>query len=119
MKRPILLQIVRDSIAEVFLAKRVIKKDELLKEYPLLQENLVSKIEIFIDNELFSSIESNADDTLLNELIKNAKIAAFEGSDAIKTSQYIDCEIKLTLFTPDGVISQTDQALSKNIKMDI
>lgn len=115
-KRSVLLQLARDSIQEVFQAKNSINKSTLLKEHPLLNHNIHTTINIYMDNELRGSSKSQTQpSSLLNEIIINAKKAAFEDSSfvALSTSEYLSCEIEIVLETPDGIISEKDPAILK------
>ena len=114
MARSVLLQLARDSIEEVLEAKRKIEKDSLYQEHPLLKESIDSRIKIYIGNELRGSSELNSsNDSLLEDIVLNAKKAAFEDEDftPISTSEYLECEIEIELKTPDGVISEKDPAI--------
>jgi len=74
MSRSVLLQITRDSIAEVFEAQRTIKKQELLIEHPLLNEKIATRVNIYLEDELRGSSHSaDARLNLLEDIIKNAK----------------------------------------------
>ena len=113
-KRSVLLQLARDSIQEVFQAKNFIDKTTLLEEHPLLHQNIHTTLNIYIDNELRGSSKSQTQpSSLLNEIITNAKKAAFEDSGflALSTSEYLSCEIEIILETPDGIISEKDPAI--------
>ena len=113
-KRSVLLQLARDSIQEVLEAKNSIDKASLLKEHPLLNQNIPATINIYINNELRGSSKSHTSPlSLLDEIILNAKKAAFEDSGflALSTSEYLNCEIEIILQTPDGVISEKDPAI--------
>lgn len=114
MSRSVLLQLARDSIAEVLEAQRTINRLSLLEEHPLLGQQIVSTVNLYLDYKLRGS--SSSDDTsltLLEGIIKNAKKAAFEDENfnPISTSEYLDCEIEIVLETPDGVISQKDKSI--------
>ena len=112
MSRSVLLQLARDSIAEVFEAKHTIDKKALLKEHPLLQENITLRINIFQKDELKSSFVSDEkENSLLYNIIIGAKKAAFESGEILTTSAYLHSEIEIILNTPDGVISQKDPAI--------
>jgi AMMECR1 domain-containing protein len=117
MSRSILLQLVRDSIHEVYEAKRTIDKQTLLNEYPLLNEPIATRVNIYLDDELRGSYGSDeANDSLLEDIIRNAKRAVFEDKNfsPITTSEYINCEIELVLNTPDGIMSEKDPALANS-----
>ena len=113
-KRSVLLQLARDSIQEVLEAKNSINKSSLLKEHPLLTQAIPTTINIYINNELRGHSKSITEpSSLIDEIIINAKKAAFEDTDflAISTSEYLSCEIEIILETPDGIISEKDPAI--------
>lgn len=114
MSRSVLLQLARDSIAEVLEAKRTINKQELLSQHPLLNEKIPTRVNIYIQNELRGSAYSKeATLSLLDDIVINAKKSAFEDNNfkPISTSEYLECEIELLLSTPDGVISEKDKSI--------
>lgn len=114
MSRSVLLQLARDSIQEVFEAKRTIDKQTLLTQHPLLSEKIPTGVKIYLNDKLRgSSSSADAAGTLLEELILNAKKAAFESSDfkPLTTSEYLSCEVEVILTTPDGVISEKDPSI--------
>jgi hypothetical protein len=115
MSRSILLQLVRDSIEEVFQAQRKIDKKTLLQEHPLLEEKIPTTVKLFIDGELQGSSKTLSTDntSLINNIIITAKKAAFEDTQTatLSTSKYLHCDIELSLSTPDGIISETDPAI--------
>ena len=114
MSRSILLQLARDSIAEVLEARRTIDKQSLLEQHPLLNQKIQTQINLYIDKELRGSSKSNlASYTLLEDIVRNAKKSAFEDKNftPISTSEYLSCEIEIVLTTDDGVISETDKPI--------
>jgi len=114
MSRSTLLQLARDSIEEVLQAQNSINKEELLKSYPLLHEKIPTTLRLYIANELRGSYKNRQETkSLLEEIIIAAKKAAFEDSSfsPISTSEYLSCEIELTLETPDGIISEKDKSI--------
>ena len=116
MSRSVLLQLARESIQEVLELQRTIDKTSLINEHPLLNEKIQTTINIYLDKKLRGSCAStSAQKTLLEDIIHNAKVAAFEDKNFIPltTSQYLSCEIELILNTPDGVMSQRDEAILK------
>ena len=116
MSRSVLLQLARDSIQEVFQAQRTIDKTALINEHPLLNEKITTTVNIYIDQELRGSFSStDAEKTLLEDIVFNAKKSAFEDNNfsPLTTSEYLSCEIELLLNTPDGVISEKDPAILK------
>jgi len=114
MGRSVLLQLARDSIQEVLEAQRTIDRTALLNKHPLLGEKITSTVNIYLDNKLRGSATSaSASNSLLEDIIKNAKVSAFEDKNftPISTSQYLSCEIELVLSTPDGIISEKDPSI--------
>lgn len=119
MSRSVLLQLARDSIQEVLEAKRTINKSALLEEYPLLNEKIATSVNLYINSKLRGSSSSQTPSLcLLEDIIKNAKISAFgdKNFSPISTSEYLNCEIELTLLTEDGPISEKDSAIIKTTK---
>ena len=114
MARSVLLQLVRDSIQEVFQAQITIDREALLKEHPLLSEKITTTINILVNKELKGTYTSqNPKTSLLSNIIVSAKKAAFEDkkSDILTTSEYLHCELELVLNTPDGMISEIDKPI--------
>jgi AMMECR1 domain-containing protein len=114
--RSVLLQLARDSIHEVYEAKRTIDKASLIKEHPLLNEKIATTVNIYLDNELRGTFSSeDANKSLIEDIVYNAKKSAFENKEfsPLTTSEYLSCEIELQLNTPDGVISEKDPAILK------
>ena len=112
--RSTLLQLARDSIQEVLEAKNSIDKVTLTNKFPLLAQRVPTTINIYINNELRGSSKSlSSPSSLINEIIINAKKAAFEDSSftPLSTSEYLSCEIEIILQTPDGIISEKDPAI--------
>ena len=115
--RSVLLQLVRDSIQEVYEAQRSIDKSKLLSEYPMLNEKVSTTINIYLNNKLRGSSSSDlASKSLLEDIIHNAKKSAFEDKNfsAITTAEYLNCEIELLLNTADGVLAEKDSAIISN-----
>ena len=112
MARSVLLQLTRDSILEVYQAQNRLDMQKLLSEHPVLQTPMNVRVNIYLDNELFSSHTTNNEKTLLKNIIVAAKKAAFEEMEHIlSATNYLHAEIELTLFTPDGAITERDKAL--------
>ena len=103
MSQSLLLKIARESITEVFEAQNTIDKEQLIKEYPVLNEPLAAFISIYIDNELRGQsgyIEPKA--SLLEEIVHHAKAAAFQDKkhEPLKVSEYLQAKLELSLLTP-------------------
>jgi len=114
MSRSVLLQLARDSIAEVLEAQRTIDRAALLQAHPLLGEPLHVTLNLYLYHKLRGS--SSSEDScvsLLEGIVKNAKRAAFEDKNfkPLSTSEYLDCEVEIVLDTPDGIISQRDKSI--------
>jgi len=126
MARSVLLQLARDSIQEVLEASRSIDKQALLRQHPLLNEVISTTLNIYLDSKLRGSSKTKIPSfSLLEDIIRNAKISAFEDKNftPLSTSEYLNCEIEIVLNTPDGIISEKDPAIltttSFNISDDI
>ena len=113
MGSSLLLKLARDSMLEVYQAKRIIDKEKLLQEHPILATPMACQVTIYLDEKPYSSYKSQADAKLIENIILAAKKAAFEAdTEHILTStQYLHAEIELTLFTPDGAISERDKPI--------
>ncbi len=114
--RSVLLQLARDSIQEVFEAQRTIDKASLIQKHPLLNEKISATINLYINQELRgSSSSSDANKTLIEEIIYNAKRSAFEDKNftPLTTSEYLSCELEILLNTTDGVLSEKDSPILK------
>ncbi len=120
MSRSILLQLARDSIHEVLQAEVSIKKDNLIKEHPLLTQNIATKINLFLDGKLRGSANNDATIPLIDSIILNAKKAAFQDHDftPLTTSEYLSCEVEIILDTPDGIISEKDPAILTSYSLE-
>ncbi len=114
MARSVLLQLARDSIEEVLEGTRKIDKKMLCDQHPLLKQSVDADVKIFLKNKLrgFCNIQ-NQNNSLIQNIILNAKKAAFEDQNykPLSTSEYLDCEIELTLKTSDGIMSEKDPSI--------
>jgi hypothetical protein len=104
MEKSVILQLAYDSIDEVFQTKNIINKKELLKQHPLLNEIIPTKIIIYVNTEKRGSYTNNK--KLIDNIIEGAKKVAFENDNPMKISEYKNCEIEITLETPEGVLTQ-------------
>lgn len=122
MSRSVLLQLARDSIEEVLEARRKIKKQELLENYPLLAQEIATELKIYKENSLRGSFKTaEGGKSLLEDIIYNAKKAAFEDPNfsPLSTSEYLECEIELTLDAPEGKIAHRDPSLLSTTQFKI
>jgi len=113
MSQSLLLQIARESITEVFEAQNTIDRETLLKNYPVLNEPLASFVSIYLDEELRGAQGSVFPSrSLLDDIIHNAKSAAFEDPrfSPLKTSEYLHAKIELSLLTPPEELQYTTLA---------
>jgi len=95
-----LLTLARESILEVLQAENIIKRGSILKEYPLLNQKVATQVALYIGNELFSyatSLESNK--TLLEDIVFNAKSAAFFSKNILSSEKYLYTEVEVSLLT--------------------
>lgn len=116
MPRSVLLQLARDSIAEVLEMQRTIDISSLLQEHPLLEQKIATRVNLYINHELRGSSHSqDPNRSLIEDIIINAKKSAFEDKNfsPITTSEYLNCEIELLLSTADGLISEKDPSIIK------
>jgi len=120
MSESLLLKIARESIAEVFEAKNTINRQELLETYPVLNEHISSFVSIYLDNELRGSFGSIIPKrALLDDIIYNAKAAAFEDKrfSPLKTSEYLHSVLELSLLTPPSELNyDTLDDVKKSVK---
>ncbi len=113
MSQSLLLQIVRESITEVFEAQSTINKEKLGKDFPVLLEPIASFVTIYLDDELRGSHGSIVPArSLLDDIIYNAKVAAFQDArfSPLKTSEYLQSKIELSLLTPPKELQYSDIA---------
>ncbi len=113
MGNSLLLKLARDSMLEVYQAKRLIDKASLLEEHPILATPMACKITIYLNEKIFSTYTSGANTPLLDNIILAAKKAAFETDQKhiLTSTQYLHAEIELTLFTADGTMSERDKPI--------
>lgn len=119
MSRSVLLQLARDSIAEVLEAQRTINIAALIEEHPLLTQKITTQVNLYLDNKLRGSASSDISNlSLIEDIIRNAKRSAFQDKNftPISTSEYLSCEIELLLNTPDGIISEKDAPIIRSDK---
>lgn len=114
MSQSVLLSIARRSIEEVLQAENTIERTQLIGEYPVLEQLMATQVDLYLGNELRGSARSEtACRSLLDDIIRNAKVAAFQDERfaPLVTSEYLHTTIKLTLFTADGELSHQSEAI--------
>lgn len=116
MSRSVLLQLARDSIEEVIEAKNTINMQELIAKHPLLNEQIQTTVNLYIENELRGNYKNEEEDSLVKNILIGAKKAAFEDANfsPLTTAEYLNCEVELVLQTQDGAISERDSAILKD-----
>ncbi|HEX5624028.1 MAG TPA: AMMECR1 domain-containing protein [Sulfuricurvum sp.] len=114
MSQSVLLTIARESIQEVLQAQLSIDRAKLLEEYPLLEQPIATQVTLYVDGEIRGSSRSqSAERSLLEDIILNAKRAAFQDPAfiPISTSEYLHSAVELILFTADGPLSHKDDPI--------
>lgn len=116
MSQSVLLNIARESIQEVLQAEESIRRSELLTTYPILGEVVATEVTLYLHGKARGTSRSeNPEHSLLEDIILNAKRAAFQDPNFIpvSTSEYLHASIELVLFTADGPISHRDDPILK------
>lgn len=116
MSQSVLLTIARSSIQEVLQAEQTIDRAQLLEDYPLLSQNMATQVTLYLNGKERGTARSqNPDHTLLEDIILNAKRAAFQDPEfiPISTSEYLHTSVELVLYTADGPISHADDPILK------
>ena len=116
MSQSILLTIARASIEEVLRGEVSIDRSKLLRDYPLLAEPMATQIALYLDQKLRGLSKSQtAERSLLEDIIYNAKVAAFQDDnfDPLVTSDYLHTVIELTLYSPEGELSHQSEPILK------
>jgi len=111
MSQSLLLSVARQSIVEVLEAKRSINVAELKKSHPLLNEKMATAITLYLGDEIRSHYCSlHPDQSLIDDLIQNAKIAAFESRSypPITTSEYLHVSLQVSILTPLKILEYTN-----------
>lgn len=116
MSQSVLLSIARRSIEEVLQAENTIDRAQLLEQYPILGETVATQVNLYVGNELRGSAKSDRSDRpLLDDIIHNAKVAAFEDENfsPLVTSEYLRASVELILFSADGPLCHRDTPILK------
>lgn len=114
MSQSVLLSIARRSIEEVLQAENTIDRAQLLGEYPVLGQKMATQVNLYLGDELRGSARSEmATRSLLEDIIHNAKIAAFQdqGFAPLVTSEYLRTSVELILFSDEGPLRHRDTPL--------
>jgi AmmeMemoRadiSam system protein A len=117
--KDILLKIARASILEEFEGKKLINKDELIKEYPFLSEERASFVTLKIDGNLRGCIGSILPRmSLIDDVIYNAKQAAFHDPrfEPLTPSEYEQIKIEVSILTiPERLEYEDEKDLKRKI----
>lgn len=116
MSQSVLLTIARASIEEVLQAENTINRQELIERYPLLLEPMATEVTLFLGDKIRGRSKTLvAERSLLEDIIYNAKVAAFldENFDPLITSEYLHTTIQLTIFSPEGELSHQSEPILK------
>ena len=77
---------------------------------------MATQITLYLGNKIRGIAKSKTvERSLLEDIIYNAKIAAFEDEDfdPLVTSEYLHATIQLTVFSPDGELSHQSEPIVK------
>jgi len=110
----LLLKLARDSVTEVFQASRIINKEALLQEQPLLKQPIQVTLKFFLHDELKGSYTTDdSTSSLLENIILAAKKAAFEddSTSVLTTAEYLHSTLEVTLHTPDGIMKERSEPI--------
>ena len=122
MENSLLLHIAEDAIKSQF-GKEDIDKEELLKEYPYLQEQGAVFVTLTIDGNLRGCIGSLvAHRSLLDDLIQNAKAAAFEDPrfPPLSREEFKKVHIEISLLSaPQKLLYDTKEDLKNKIRPNV
>jgi len=123
MNEEILLKIAHDSIKCKFDETFKIDKEELLKQYPFLEEPAACFVTITLNKELRGCIGSlEAYDMLIDDLISNAYNAAFLDPRFLELTQeeYENIELEISILTPAVKLEYTSvEDLKSKIKIGV
>jgi AmmeMemoRadiSam system protein A len=116
--KSLLLDIAKNSIKEDLIKASLIDKDILLQQYPQLDSTIATFVTLNIDNNLRGCIGSIVPHrTLLEDLIQNAKAAAFNDPRFLPLSldefERVDIEVSILSLPQEIVYSSIDDLKSK------
>ena len=116
----ILLKIARASILEEFEGKKLINKEELIKEYPFLSEERATFVTLKIDGNLRGCIGSILPRmSLIDDVIYNAKQAAFADPrfTPLTPEEYEKIKLEVSILTiPEKLEYEDEKDLKRKIR---
>ena len=117
MADSVLCQLARTSIIEVLQTHNLLDKQTIIETYPLLQEQVQTTIELWLEDEMRGSFTTETL-PLYDAVSIGAKKAAFEDPNTapLTTREYLHIRVKITLNTPEGEISHQDEAILKALE---
>ncbi len=123
MSRSVLLDLARESIEEVFQAANSIDRNTLLADFPILAKKMATFVTIWLDDEIRGSSGAViAQRSLLDDIIHNAKVAAFEDPlfSPLTTSEYLHTRIEVSVLSvPEAVNYLQSSDLDTKIRSGI
>jgi len=121
--KDILLKIARASILEEFENKPLINKQDLIKEYPFLNEERATFVTLRINNNLRGCIGSILPRmSLIEDVINNAKQAAFHDPrfEPLTKEEYENIHIEVSILTiPEKLEYENPKDLKTKIRPKI
>jgi len=118
--KDILLKIARASILEEFERKKLINKEELIKEYPFLSEERATFVTLKIAGNLRGCIGSILPRmSLIDDVIYNAKQAAFADPrfEPLTPEEYEQIHIEVSILTiPEKLEYEDEKDLKRKIR---
>jgi AmmeMemoRadiSam system protein A len=119
MPKKILLKIARASILEEFEAKKLINRDELIKEYPFLAQERATFVTLKINGNLRGCIGSILPRMpLIDDVIYNAKQAAFHDPrfNPLTPEEFEQIHIEISILTiPERLEYENEADLKRKI----
>jgi AmmeMemoRadiSam system protein A len=118
MDKSILIKIARDAIIEEFAGRKQIDWDALVQDHPSLAEKGAVFVTLYEQHRLRGCIGSIiAHEPLIDDLIRNAKAAAFSDPrfSPVRQEELEQIEIEISLLSPPEPISYIDTAHLRRI----
>ena len=117
----VLLEIAKKSIDEQLSNRKYINKEDLLQRYPFLNENRATFVTLNLNGNLRGCIGSLLPQrSLLDDLLSNAKAAAFDDPrfHTLSTKEFKTVEIEISILTiPIELIYEDTNDLKSKIRI--